>query len=71
VAYRFIPRSFFVYNEKEHAWLSLKGDWTRVFWEARDYPSEEQAFNGPWPEGSFDDCYILAWDGTFERNSNA
>ena len=67
MTYRFIPRTYFVYNEKKHAWLSLKGDWTTVFWDAHNFDSEAQATDRSWPDSDYDDCYVLAWDGRFDR----
>ena len=69
MTHKFIPRSYFVYNEKKHAWLSLTGYWTTVFWHACDYDTEDKALAGPWPDADFDDCYVLAWNGTFDRTA--
>lgn len=64
---QFIPRVYFLYNNTKHAFLSEKGGWTTVFWEARAFKSFAavyRAFESSLPEdATYQDCEIFAAQG--------
>jgi len=67
----FRARVYFLYNNTKHAFLSTKGEWTAVFWEAQDFKSFSEinaAMDGVLPDNAtFADCEIFATQGIWVK----